>query len=61
MKQQELIVRSAIMALEAYGDCQYDDTGTQLTNTEKADIIRANEKSWTKRVLEQHNNKEKQQ
>ena len=48
------------MALEAYGDCQYDDTGKQLTNNEKANIIRANENSWTKRVLDQHNKEEQQ-
>ena len=60
MTQQDLIVRSAIMALEAYGDCQYNDTGKQLTNNEKADIIRANENSWTKRVLDQHNKEEQQ-
>jgi hypothetical protein len=45
----ELIVKSAEMALEAYGDVRYED-GTQLKATDKADIVRANSTSWVKRV-----------
>jgi len=49
---KKLVVDSATMALEAYGDLKYEDNNKQLTVDEKADIIRSNEDSWFKRVLE---------
>jgi len=45
----ELIVKSAEMALENYGDLAYED-GKQLKPSEKADIVRCNSTSWVKRV-----------
>jgi len=53
----DAVVKSAIMALEAYGDAEWPN-GVPLTPEEKADIIRANEKSWARRV--QNTNQETQ-
>jgi hypothetical protein len=53
MTEQEinkLIVRSAEMALEAYGGAYYPDTNQPLAPEDKADIIRANADSWARRV-----------
>jgi hypothetical protein len=46
----DLIVRSAKMALRAYGGAYYKDTGQPLTPEDKADIITANSDSWARRV-----------
>jgi|DEB0MinimDraft_3_1074331.scaffolds.fasta_scaffold27606_4 hypothetical protein len=45
----DLIVRSATMALEAYGDSHYHN-GEPLPASDKADIIRANADAWVQRV-----------
>lgn len=52
-----LILRSARMALEAYGDLRDTDTGAQMPVADKQDIITANERSWIQRVREAHNGK----
>jgi hypothetical protein len=52
-----LILRSARMALEAYGDLRDTTTGAQMPVADKQDIITANERSWIQRVREAHNGK----
>ena len=47
---RKLIIRSATMALEQYGDVERTDTGEALPAEQKADIIRANEDEWIERV-----------
>jgi hypothetical protein len=47
---RKLIIRSATMALEHYGDLERTDTGEALPAEQKADIIRANEDEWIERV-----------
>lgn len=46
----DLIVRSAEMALRAYGGAYYTDTDQPLTPEDKANIITANAGSWARRV-----------
>ena len=50
--EDQLIVRSARMALKAYGDLTESTTDEQITADEKALIITANERAWCQRVRE---------
>ena len=50
LRQDQLIMKSARMALRHYGDLRDEQTGEQINSSDKEDIINANESSWLKRV-----------
>ena len=53
LRQDQLILASARMALRHYGDLRDEHTGEQMKSSDKEDIINCNEQSWLARVKQE--------